>query len=267
MAVTPRDSGVQNALNAGLINPFGPQSAADQAAINSMLVYAQTITSKGDVDFIDARVSKDIFQLPAGPLSLGLGAEFRKEKYTYVAEDITAELPSSLGIDPDSDVTGKRDVTALFAEFAIPIVKNLDMQVAFRYDHYSDFGNTFNPKVGVRYQPTPELLLRASYNSGFRAPTLFEIYQPASLTFTSDNYDDPLLCPGGVAVPGASDGVVCAPAGASSSFQGRPRSDFRSPHCSRKSPTRGGSASCSSRMPVSRSGLISGGSGWKTRST
>ena len=52
-------------------------------------------------------------------------------------------------------------------------------------------------------------MLRGSANTGFRAPTLYEIHQPASLTFTTDSYDDPLLCPGGVAVPGASAGVVC----------------------------------------------------------
>jgi iron complex outermembrane receptor protein len=203
-----RDDVIQDALYANLINPFGPQSAADQAAINSAVVFAQTITSKGDVDFIDARVTKDIFQMAAGPLSMALGAEFRKEKYSFIAEEITRQVPS-LGIDPDSDVTGDRDVTALFAEFAIPIVKNLDATIALRYDDYSDVGSTTNPKFSLRFQPVPELLLRASYNTGFRAPTLYEIFEPASLTFTSDNYDDPLLCPGGTAIPPATDGAVC----------------------------------------------------------
>ena len=110
-----RDDMIQAALYNNLINPFGPQSAADQAAIDAALVNAQTITSKGDVDFIDGRVTKDIFQLPAGPLSLALGAEYRKEKYTYVAEEITRQVPS-IGVDPDSDVTGERNVTAVFAE-------------------------------------------------------------------------------------------------------------------------------------------------------
>ena len=169
---------------------------------------AQTITSKGDVDFIDARVTKDIFQLPAGPLSMALGAEYRKEEYTYVAEEITRQVPS-LGVDPDSDVSGDRNVTALYAEFAIPIIKNLDATIALRYDDYSDVGSTTNPKFSLRFQPMPELLLRASYSTGFRAPTLYEIFEPASLTFTSDNYDDPLLCPGGTAIPPATDGAVC----------------------------------------------------------
>lgn len=202
------DDQIQTALYNNLINPFGPQSAADQAAINSALVFAQTIESKGDVSFVDAKVAKDIFQLPAGPLSMAVGAEYRNEEYTFVALPITGQVPS-LGIDPDSDVTGKRHVTALFTEFAIPIVKNLDATIAVRYDDYSDVGSTTNPKFSLRFQPVPQLLLRASYNTGFRAPTLYEIFQPASLTFTADNYDDPLLCPGGVAVPGATDGVVC----------------------------------------------------------
>ena len=47
------------------------------------------------------------------------------------------------------------------------------------------------------------LLLRASYNQGFRAPTLYDIYSPNSITFTADAWDDPLLCPNGVPVAGA----------------------------------------------------------------
>ena len=80
---------------------------------------------------------------------------------------ITGQLLNSLGVDPDGDITGKRDVTALFAEFAIPIVKNLDATISVRYDDYSDVGSTTNPKFSLRFQPVPELLLRASYNTGF----------------------------------------------------------------------------------------------------
>lgn len=202
------DDLLQEGILAGVINPFGAQTAAGQAAIGAALVNEQTIRSKGEVDFIDGRVTKDLLMLPAGPLAMAFGAEFRKEEYTFVAEEITRVVPS-IGVDPDSDVTGKRDVTALFTELAIPILKNLDATVAVRYDDYDDVGSTFNPKIALRYQPVPQVLLRGSYNTGFRAPTLYEIYQPASLTFTSDNYDDPLLCPGGTPVPGASSGVVC----------------------------------------------------------
>ncbi|UCG96597.1 MAG: TonB-dependent receptor [Burkholderiales bacterium] len=202
------DAIMQEGVWNGAINPFGDQSAAGQAAIGAAQVYADTYVGEYKVSGIDARVTKDLMQLTAGTLSMAVGAEYRREKSSVEATDITAELPS-LGIDPDADTSGSRNVTALFAEFAIPILKNLDGTVALRWDDYSDFGSTTNPKFSLRYQPVKQVLLRGSYNKGFRAPTLYEIYQPASLTYTSDNYDDPLLCPGGTPVPGASAGVVC----------------------------------------------------------
>jgi iron complex outermembrane receptor protein len=192
----------------GVINPFGAQTAAGQAAIDAAQVVADTLIGENKVRFLDARVTTDLAQLPAGPLAMAVGAEYRKEESFFEATPITAALPS-LGIDSESDTKGDRNVKALFAEFSIPVIRNLDLTLAARHDRYSDFGSTTNPKFGVRYQPVQQLLMRGSYNKGFRAPTLYEIYQPFSLTFTTDNYDDPVLCPGGAPVPPASAGVVC----------------------------------------------------------
>lgn len=203
------DSIVQAGVIAGTVNPFGPQTAAGQAVLDAATIRSDTVIGNAKVDFIDARITKDLFQMPAGPLAMALGGEYRKERSSYEATAINSELINTLGIDPDSDVSGDRKVKAVFTEFAIPIMRNLDLTLAGRYDDYSDFGNTFNPKVGLRFQPIKQVLLRGSYNTGFRAPTLYEIFEPQSLTFTSDNYDDPLLCPGGTAVPGAAPGVVC----------------------------------------------------------
>ena len=203
------DTIVQDGIIAGSVNPFGAQNAAGQAVLDAAQIVADTLIGNAKVDFVDFRVTRDLFQMAAGPLSMALGAEYRKEESRFEATAINSELINTLGIDPDSDTSGDRKVTALFTEFAIPIVRTLDLTLAARYDDYSDFGSTFNPKVGLRWQPTRQVLLRGSYNTGFRAPTLYEIYEPASLTFTSDNYDDPLLCPGGTPVPGASAGVVC----------------------------------------------------------
>jgi iron complex outermembrane receptor protein len=202
------DDLIQTGIFNGLINPFGAQTAAGQAAIDAAQVNAPTLIGKARVDFIDFKVSKELMQMDGGAMGLAFGAEARHEKSNFVATDITATL-GSLGIDPDSDTSGSRKVYAAFVELNMPVLKNLEINLAGRYDKYSDFGDTFNPKIGIRYQPTPQLVLRGSANTGFRAPTLYEIHQPASLTFTSDSYDDPLLCPGGVAVPGASAGVVC----------------------------------------------------------
>lgn len=192
----------------GVINPFGAQNAAGLAAIEAAQVVAPTQIGTARTNFGDLRVSRELMQLPAGMLAAAFGVEYRKERSGFEALDITAQL-GSLGIDPDSDTSGSRKAAAAFAEFSIPVTKEVELTLAGRFDKYSGTGDTFNPKIGVRYQPMKELLVRASANSGFRAPTLYEIYQPESLTFTTDNYDDPLLCPGGTAVPGASAGAVC----------------------------------------------------------
>ena len=202
------DDLMQQGVFNGLINPFGAQTPAGQAAIDAAQVSEPTQIGKAHVDFLDFRVSKELWQMGGGAAGFAFGAEARKEKSKYEATDITAQL-GSLGIDSESDTSGKRKVYAAFVELNLPVMKELEINVAARYDKYSDFGDTFNPKIGIRYQPTSSLVLRGSANTGFRAPTLYEIHQPASLTFTTDNYNDPLLCPGGTAVPGASAGVVC----------------------------------------------------------
>jgi iron complex outermembrane receptor protein len=202
------DGIMQQGVWDGIINPFGPQTAAGQALIDSAQVVADTVIGKNTLDFADFRVSGELFKLGDHMVSAAFGAEHRREQSTFENTDITAQL-GSLGLDPNGDTSGKRDVNALFAEFNIPVLKNLELTLAGRYDKYSDFGNTFNPKVGIRFQPTPQLVIRGSANKGFRAPTLYEIYQPQALTFTTDNYDDPILCPGGNAVAGTSPGVVC----------------------------------------------------------
>lgn len=202
------DSLIQRGVWDGVINPFGDQTAAGLAAIEAAQVVAPTLIGENKVNFVDMRVSKELMQMPAGMLAGAFGVEYRTEKSAFEATDITAEL-SSLGIDSESDTSGKRKMAAAYAELNIPVTKELELTTALRFDKYSGTGNTVNPKVGVRYQPMRQLLIRGSANTGFRAPTLYELNQPQSLTFTSDNYDDPLLCPGGTAVPGASAGVVC----------------------------------------------------------
>ncbi|WP_395402977.1 TonB-dependent receptor domain-containing protein [Pseudoduganella sp. UC29_106] len=80
-------------------------------------------------------------------------------------------------------INGKRDVTALFTEFNIPVVKDLSVNLAGRADRYSDFGSAFSPKASVRYQAAPWLLLRGTASRGFRAPSLPEITNSTSVSY------------------------------------------------------------------------------------
>jgi outer membrane receptor protein involved in Fe transport len=65
------------------------------------------------------------------------------------------------------------------------VLRDLEVQLAGRYDHYSDFGSTVNPKLGLRWQPRENLLLRGSAGTGFKAPTLQELYSKEIFSFES----------------------------------------------------------------------------------
>ena len=87
--------------------------------------------------------------------------------------------------------TRSRSVNALFGELNIPVIKDLDLDLALRWDDYSDVGSTTNYKANVRWQPTKQVLVRASYGTGFRAPTLSDLWDPQVLG-TSAQFDDPV---------------------------------------------------------------------------
>ena len=97
----------------------------------------------------------------------------------------------------------------VYTELNVPLMKGLEVTGAVRYDKYSDFGNTTNPKVSFRYQPVETVLVRGSASTGFRAPSLFELNNQNTFTNTANSWNDPLLCPGGVAAPGHSEASVC----------------------------------------------------------
>jgi len=192
-------NGLSGANGAPFLNPFGPQSAAGSAYVQSQLILGEIQEAKGELLGVIAQASGDIFQLPAGAVSLGVGAEWYSSENTYTNNFELIRQAASSGLAGAEDITGDRDNWALNAEILIPVIKNLDLTFALRYDDYSDFGTTTNPKAAFRWQPMAELLLRGSYATGFRAPTLQDVYAPNSLTFTGNRYNDPVLCPGGVA--------------------------------------------------------------------
>jgi len=117
-----------------------------------------------------ANAATDLFDLPAGTVGLAFGAEYREEDYRDIYDDLQANgnITGSAG----NSASGGRDLTAVFGEVLVPILENLELSGALRYDDYSDFGDAVSPKLALRYQPLDILTLRASWGEGFRAPTL-----------------------------------------------------------------------------------------------
>jgi len=190
---------VKAQASAGLLNPFGAPTAAEQALLNSDAVVGNEKIAKGTTQGVDFRLSGEVGNLPGGRIGVSAGVEARKEKYQIDTNDfVTDQIQNSSG-QTAYHGRGDRDVKAFTLEALVPVHKMLEVQLAARMDRYSDFGSTTNPKVGFKFQPVKSFLVRGSWNKGFRAPTLDDLYGPQSVTFSQSNYNDPILCPGGTA--------------------------------------------------------------------
>jgi iron complex outermembrane receptor protein len=99
-----------------------------------------------------------------------VGAEYRKEEYSDIYDSLSEA--GQVGGSAGNSAGGSRDVKSAYFEALVPILENLEMSVAGRFDKYSDYGSDFSPKVSFKYDVMDGLVLRASYGEGFRAPTL-----------------------------------------------------------------------------------------------
>ena len=157
-----------------------------------------TRRSTSELKFIDTKLSTEIGQLPAGPIGLSVGAEYRRESLAD-RPDAQAAKGDVLG-QGITATNGGRNSYALFAEASVPILKSLEAQIAGRTDHYSDYGSSSVPKVGLKWKAAPELVLRANWGKGFRAPTLPEISPSVATFFTQVN--DPVTGGSGINISG-----------------------------------------------------------------
>ncbi len=188
----------------GILNPFAEQNAAGKAYLASTALRGEVQNAKVTTTTIDAKASRDLMAMGGGQLAIALGTELRHEEAEFnVNRDIASQAASS-GLSGSQSKDGSRNIEAVFAELNVPFTKELEVNLAARFDNYNDVGNTTNPKLSVRYQPTSAVLIRGSASTGFRAPTLFEKNAPLSRNDTNNAYNDPILCPGGVPQAGAN---------------------------------------------------------------
>ena len=172
-----------NGVLSPLINPFGPQSAAGQALIDSSYingVYQLGLDTRWSVDLTASHALGDAFN-SGTPATVAFGANASGETFRNWTTPYNTLTSAATGLS-DSNVSGNRKIQAAFLELDVPILKSLDVDVSDRQDRYSDFGTTNNAKVKVRWQPLDMLTVRGSASTGFRAPTLFNLYAP---NFTS----------------------------------------------------------------------------------
>ena len=178
-------------MDAALANGFIPGNrAANGEAVYSKI--SPTLTNKGTATLtsLDAKISGEIGQLPAGPIGLAFGTEFRREKFDE-NPDLRYQRGEVFG-NVSNATKDSRDVYAVFAEARVPILKTLEAELAVRSDKYSGIERSTTPKVGLKWTATPDLVLRGTYAQGFSAPTFQSRSDNQNRYFTT--IVDPVYC-------------------------------------------------------------------------
>ena len=163
----------------GSFDPFNlgrNNNEAQRAAVRELAPR----TGESEVLSVDFNFAGDLpIELTAGNISAVFGGEFRSEEIF--------DRPSQIARDGGvfalgaSDAAADRTQYAAYGEFNVPLTEQMDLIAALRYDHYSDFGGDVNPKLSLRYRATDDLIFRASWSTGFRAPSLSQLGAGESL--------------------------------------------------------------------------------------
>ncbi len=179
----------------GLINPFGPSSAAGVALLDSIQVNDDVRHARGVMDSIDFKVSHALGALGGGDAALAVGGEVRHERtdFTPSALLMSDNINNDAAPEGGRATSDKRSVQAIYGELLLPFTKQLEAQISARYDHYQVVGGAASPKVGLSYTPTKTMLFRASAGRGFRAPSMSDLFRPTVYSSTA-TLPDPVYC-------------------------------------------------------------------------
>jgi iron complex outermembrane receptor protein len=195
--------GFAGANGAPFLNPFGEQSEAGAQYLRDIQFRGTLQNAEGKLTMGGVQLGNELFALPAGNVSAALALEWGAEEAEFTNNPLllTLPTPSILGfLAPGQDVKADRERYSATGEIIVPIVQRLEADISVRYDHYDDFGGTTNPKFLLTWEAVDGVLnFHGSYNTGFRAPTLFELFRPQAIGFLTTRHNDPVLCPGGVA--------------------------------------------------------------------
>ncbi|MGE4131330.1 MAG: TonB-dependent receptor plug domain-containing protein [Bdellovibrionales bacterium] len=169
---------IEDAVNSGDFNltaPDGQRGSLEGARYKPLEQMSSELSSA------DIKARGEFGHLPAGRFGLAVGTTFTFQKYKDQFDDksVNGEVFGNAG----SSGGGQRDTKAVYTELSIPVTKKFEVTVAGRYDKYSDFGDTVNPKLAAQYRPSRAWLLRGSAGTGFKAPLMQDLYAARSEGF------------------------------------------------------------------------------------
>ena len=172
---------------------------ANTAEVLNKLFPSFGYTGKLSQAFADGKLSGEIGQFGGRPVTMAVGFDLRRESMVIRPTDNLASGDIvGLGV---SSSDASRNFGAVYGEVIVPVTKALEAQAALRADKYPNFGAHFSPKLGLRYQPSKQLLLRATAEAGFRAPNLTESAPSTKFAFNT-SVADPKRCDQAAALAG-----------------------------------------------------------------
>jgi len=167
----------------------------DNASQNTQALYdyiSPTISAraKSSLDMFDFTMSRSLMDLKGGPLGLAFGTEWRKTSNSLTPQTYT-DQGDIIGLGY-SAYDGTQNVYAGYVELSAPVLEQLELSAALRYDKYESGEGKATPKLGVKFTPADWIALRASYAEGFRAPNPAENGDGGLAAFS--NARDPVRC-------------------------------------------------------------------------
>ena len=157
-------------------NPFSTSFSTNPNSpeLLDFIIGAQVADSRSQIDVVDAVAGTDVLDLPAGPVAIAVGAQYRNDSLRSDFDEISNADGFGFLIGND-DFSGSNDVYALFAEANVPLLSWLDLSAAVRYEDFGGtVGSTVDPKVSLLARPFDGLALRGTYSTSFRSPTVFQ---------------------------------------------------------------------------------------------
>ena len=166
------DAAALGTTAATALDPFG--TGTSPAVVAKILDYAGDLIIHQRTYLGAARIDGPLVDLPGGQLKIAVGTEYRHEAFRQRGIYGGSPVPERLDRNIKS-VYGELFLPIFGAGNEAPLMRNLAVSVSGRYDDYSDFGSTFNPKVGVNWEPVRGVALRGTYGTSFRAPGLRDV--------------------------------------------------------------------------------------------
>lgn len=154
------------------LDPFGQGTSPE--VIAAILDFATDVNIEQVTRVGAVKLDGPLMDLPGGEMKFAIGTEYRHESFEQRGSVGPSPVPEDLSRNVKS-VYAELFVPIIGYDNALPFVQSLHLSLSGRYDKYSDFGSTSNPKIGINWDPIDGLTIRGSYGTSFRAPGLRQV--------------------------------------------------------------------------------------------